>query len=86
MFLNVGWIPGYLQRCGELLRQHYAKQARVQKYTKEAYFNKVMRFVDRHPRKNEILSDVRVSQILANCYEEGHTPEYCYAQILEMYY
>lgn len=23
MIINTGWIPGYLQRCGELLREHY---------------------------------------------------------------
>ena len=21
--INTGWIPGYLQRCGEMLREHY---------------------------------------------------------------
>ena len=86
MIINTGWIPGYLQRCGEMLREHYANRNR-QPLSETEYFNRVMKYVDMHPKRDEILSDLKVdAQILAECYEEGYPPEYCYSQLLKLYF
>ena len=86
MIINTGWIPGYLQRCGEMLREHY-KNKRKQTLSETEYFNRVMKYVDMHPNRDEILSDLKVdAHIIAECYEEGHQPEYCYAQLLKLYF
>ena len=86
MIINTGWIPGYLQHCGEMLREHY-KNKRKQTLSETEYFNRVMKYVDMHPNRDEILSDLKVdAHILAECYEEGHQPEYCYAQLLKLYF
>lgn len=46
-----------------------------------------MKYVDMHPKRDEILSDLKAdAHILADCYEEGHPPEYCYAQLLKLYF
>ena len=87
MILNTGWIPGYLQRTGEMLREYYKNKRNRQKLTETEYFHRVMKFVDRHPKRDEILSDLKAdSHIIAECYEEGHSPEYCYAQLLKLYF
>lgn len=87
MIINTGWIPGYLQTCGEMLRQHYANKRNIQKLTEQEYFQAVMKYVDMHPKRDIIYSDLQQdAHILAECYDEGHTPEYCYAQILNLYF
>ena len=87
MIINTGWIPGYLQRCGEMIREHYKNKRNKQTLSEPEYFNRVMKYVDMHPKRDEILSDLKVdAHILAECYEEGHTPEYCYAQLLKLYF
>ena len=32
MILNTGWIPGYLQRTGEMLREYYKNKRNRQTY------------------------------------------------------
>lgn len=85
--INTCWIPGYLQCCGEMLREHYKNKRNKQTLSETEYFNRVMKYVDMHPKRDEILSDLKVdAHILAECYEEGHPPEYCYAQLLKLYF
>ena len=87
MILNIGWIPGYLQTCGKMLRNYYKNKRNRQTLSEHEYFMRVMKYVDMHPKRAEILSDLKAdSLILAYCYEEGHSPEYCYAQLLKLYF
>lgn len=82
-FINLGWIPGYLQTC-EMLRRRYAKQ-HSPSMSQEEYFAKVMKYVDMHPQRQHILSDLHaISKIMADNYDSGKCPEECYANILDL--
>ena len=84
-FINLGWIPGYLQTCGNMLRQH-SETHRSPTIEEKEYFAAVMKYVDMHPRRLTILSDLHnVSRIMADSFTEGETPEECYSKILDSY-
>ena len=54
--------------------------------SQEEYFAKVMKYVDMHPQRQHILSDLHaISKIMADNYDSGKCPEECYANILELY-
>ena len=83
--INLGWIPGYLQTCGNMLR-HSKSNSSYRSAEVDSYGKKVMALMDADPMASILYSDLHsVSKIMADCEYEGKTPEYCYQQIRQSY-
>lgn len=82
-FINLGWIPGYLQTCSmmqQLRNKHH------QSLSVDEFGQKVMSYIDRHPRRDYIYNHtLELSKLFAECYDNGETPEECYSKILNLY-
>ena len=83
--INLGWIPGYLQTCGNMLRNSMSHSS-YNSAEVDSYGKKVMALMDADPMASILYSDLHsVSKIMADCEYEGKTPEYCYQQIRQSY-
>ena len=83
--INLGWIPGYLQTCGNMLRNSMSNSS-YRSVEVDSYGKKVMALMDADPMASILYSDLHsVSKIMADCEYEGKTPEYCYQQIRQSY-
>ena len=83
--INLGWIPGYLQTCGNMLRNSMSNYSHRSAEV-DSYGKKVMALMDADPMASILYSDLHsVSKIMADCEYEGKTPEYCYQQIRQSY-
>lgn len=89
MFINLGWIPGYLQTCGQMLHQHYKNlnnQPTIISPSIQDYFEKVIALMDNHPKYKLLYSDLNyVSKIMAECQSNNKTAEECFEEILKYY-
>lgn len=84
--INLGWIPGYLQTCGNMLRHSMSNNSSYRSAEVDSYGKKVMALMDADPMASVLYSDLHsVSKIMADCEYEGKTPEYCYQQIRQSY-
>lgn len=82
-FINLGWIPGYLQTCS-MMQQ--LRNKRHQSLSVDEFGQKVMSYIDRHPRRDYIYSHaLELSKLFAESYDNGETPEECYSKILNLY-
>lgn len=84
-FINLGWIPGYLQTCS-MIKQQKTRNKRHQSLSVDEFGQKVMGYIDRHPRRDYIYSHkLELSKLFSECYDNGETPEECYSKILNLY-
>lgn len=82
-FINLGWIPGYLQTCS-MMQQ--LRNKRHQSLSLEEFGQNVMSYIDRHPKSDYIYSHaLELSKLFSKCYDNGETPEECYSKILNLY-
>lgn len=84
-FINLGWIPGYLQTCGRM-QQQQLRNKRHQSLSVDEFGQRVMSYIDRLPRRDYIYSHtIELSQLFSECYDNGETPEECYSKVLNLY-
>lgn len=82
-FINLGWIPGYLQTCS-MMQQ--LRNKRHQSLSVDEFGQKVMSYIDRLPRRDYIYSHtLELSKLFSESYDNGETPEECYSKILNLY-
>lgn len=84
-FINLGWIPGYLQTCSRM-QQQQLRNKRQQSLSVDEFGQTVMSYIDRHPRRDFIYRNtLDLSKLFAECYDNGETPMMCYKKILDIF-
>ena len=82
-FINLGWIPGYIQTCSMMNK---LRNKRHQSLSVDEFGQKVMSYIDRHQSRDYIYNHtLELSKLFAESYDNGETPEECYSKILNLY-
>ena len=68
------------------MQQQQLRNKRHQSLSVDEFGQKVMCYIDRHPRRDDIYSHtLELSKLFSECYDNGETPEECYSKILNLY-
>ena len=68
------------------MQQQQLRNKRHQSLSVDEFGQKVMCYIDSHPRRDYIYSHtLELSKLFSECYDNGETPEECYSKILNLY-
>ena len=68
------------------MQQQQLRNNRHQSLSVDECGQKVMCYIDRHPRRDYTYSHtLELSKLFYECYDNGETPEECYSKILNLY-